>query len=275
MNNFSVPKRPQTAQSSQIDQSNVKPFVDWSPSIAEVDSLITGEPLMIQVYSPVGEIFQYPVDERTTVESLLTEHVWKEKFFAKEPDHELYWLYLHVDKSDNFDHCLSKDKKLLKIVAKTERLARKEDPEKQKVGTEEGGKRFSFTRKKTSKFLRKQTIAAQIETLNENWVEGSQLSALFIVKKRLFSALHLDKNVKTLPKKALNFLFHQVRMDYIEKNLLKRLSNYDDVSLLAALIMKIKYWGKILRSKDNSLSKDIVVKNIDYAIPPTFLREKP
>jgi hypothetical protein len=81
--------------------------------------------------------------------------------------------------------------------------------------------------------------------------------------------------VKTLPKKALNFLFHQVRMDYIEKNLLKRLSNYEDVSLLAALIMKIKYWGKILRSKDNSLSKDLVVKNIEYALPATFLREKP
>ena len=64
-------------------------------------------------------------------------------------------------------------------------------------------------------------------------------------------------------------------MDYIEKNLLKRLSNYEDVSLLAALIMKIKYWGKILRSKDNSLSKDLVVKNIEYALPATFLREKP
>jgi len=64
-------------------------------------------------------------------------------------------------------------------------------------------------------------------------------------------------------------------MDYIEKNLLKRLSNYEDVSLFAALIMKIKYWGKILRSKDNSLSKELVIKNIDYALPATFLREKP
>ena len=64
-------------------------------------------------------------------------------------------------------------------------------------------------------------------------------------------------------------------MDYIEKNLLKRLSNYEDVSFFAALVMKVKYWGKILRSKDNSLSKDLIVKNIDYAIPATFLREKP
>ena len=95
------------------------------------------------------------------------------------------------------------------------------------------------------------------------------------MKKRVFSSLHIDKNVKTLPKKALNFLFHQVRMDYIEKNLLKRLSNYEDVSLFAALIIKIKFWGKILRSKDNSLSKELVVKNIEYALPSTFLREKP
>jgi ribosomal 50S subunit-associated protein YjgA (DUF615 family) len=51
-------------------------------------------------------------------------------------------------------------------------------------------------------------------------------------------------------------------MDYIDKNLLKRLSNYEDVSLFAALIMKIKYWGKILRSKDNSLSKELLVKNV-------------
>lgn len=95
------------------------------------------------------------------------------------------------------------------------------------------------------------------------------------MKKRIFSSLHLDKNVKTLPKKALNFLYHQVRMDYIEKNLLKRLSNYDDVSLMAALILKIKYRGKILRSKDTSLSRDLIVKNIEYGIPATFLREKP
>ncbi len=95
------------------------------------------------------------------------------------------------------------------------------------------------------------------------------------MKKRIFSSLHLDKNVKTLPKKALNFLYHQVRMDYIEKNLLKRLSNYDDVSLMAALILKIKYMSKILRSKDTSLSRDLIAKNIEYGIPPTFLREKP
>lgn len=129
--------------------------------------------------------------------------------------------------------------------------------------------------KKTSKFLRKATIAAQMESMQENWVENAFLAPVLIVKKRIFSSLHCDKNVKTLPKKALGYLFHQVRMEYVEKNLLKRLSNYEDVSLMAALIMKVKYWGKILRSKDNSLQRDLVLKNIDYAIPSSFLREKP
>jgi hypothetical protein len=36
---------------------------------------------MIQVYTPVGDIFSYPVDETTTVETLLTQYIWKEKYF--------------------------------------------------------------------------------------------------------------------------------------------------------------------------------------------------
>jgi len=61
-------------------------------------------------------------------------------------------------------------------------------------------------------------------------------------------------------------------MDYIDKNLLKRLSNYEDVSLFAAFIMKIKYWGKILRSKDNTLSKELLVKNVILSSNLTFYR---
>ena len=55
-------------------------------------------------------------------------------------------------------------------------------------------------------------------------------------------------------------------MDYIEKNLLRRLSNYEDVSLLAALIFKIKYCGKFLRTKDNTLSNDLIIKNVLFKI---------
>jgi hypothetical protein len=66
-----------------------------------------------------------------------------------------------------------------------------------------------------------------------------------------------------------------MRIDYIEKNILRRLASYDDVSMIAACILKVKYWGKILRSKDNSLTKELIVKNIDYGIPSSFLKEKP
>jgi len=72
----------------------------------------------------------------------------------------------------------------------------------------------------------------------------------------------------------LNFLYHQVRLDYIDKNILRRLANYDSVSMIGACILKVKYWGKILRSKDNSLNNDLIVKNIGYAVPSSFLREK-
>lgn len=61
ISNCQVPKRPEQA----------KPYIDWTPSLAELDSLISGEPLTIQVYTPSGEIFQYQVDEATTVETLL------------------------------------------------------------------------------------------------------------------------------------------------------------------------------------------------------------
>lgn len=174
-----------------------------------------------------------------------------------------------MDRSDNFDVCLSKDKRVLKVISKYEKANREKDEEKV-----DDAKRFSFTRKKTSKFLRKQTIAAQMEKLTDNWAENSYPTAVFIVKKRVFSALHTDKNVKTLPKKALAFLYHQVRNDYIDKNLLKRQSTYEDVALMAAFIMKVKHFGKILRSKDNSLSKDLLTKSLDYAVPASFLREK-
>jgi hypothetical protein len=122
LQNFKIPKKSNNG-SNHLDSSvaSAKPIIDWAPSIAEIDSLITGEPLVIQVYTPVGEIFQYAVDESTTVESLLTLNIWKEKFFQKEPDSELYWLYKLVDKSDNFDQPLTKDKKILKILYKSEK----------------------------------------------------------------------------------------------------------------------------------------------------------
>lgn len=135
----------------------MKPYIDWPPSLPEIDAIMTGEPLLVQVYTPVGEIFQYPIDESTTVEGLMTEWVWKEKYFQKEPDREFYWLFKHVEKSDNFDVCLSKDKKILKLLSQSEKEGGKPPEGESNNGQ---GKRFSFMQKKTSKFLRKATIAA-------------------------------------------------------------------------------------------------------------------
>ena len=120
------------------------------------------------------------------------------------------------------------------------------------------GRRFSFIKKKSAKFLRKQTIVSSMEALSDNEYQ----STIFLIRKRIFTSLHHEKNVKTLAKKALNFLYHQVRIDYIEKNVLRKLCNYEDVSALGALILKVKYWGKILRSKDNSLTKELIIKNV-------------
>ena len=45
----------------------------------------------------------------------------------KEPDNELYWLFKHVEKSDNFDQPLSKDNKILKILYQNEKEERSQD----------------------------------------------------------------------------------------------------------------------------------------------------
>mmetsp|Transcript_30995 Transcript_30995/g.30460 ORF Transcript_30995/g.30460 Transcript_30995/m.30460 type:complete len:91 (-) Transcript_30995:109-381(-) len=66
-----------------------------------------------------------------------------------------------------------------------------------------------------------------------------------------------------------------MRMDFVEKKLLKKLRNIDEVVTLAACILKIKNWGKILRSKDNSLTKELIEKSMEFAVPSCFLNEKP
>ena len=152
------------ADQMQIHSSAGKPLIDWAPSFAEIDSLITGEPLVIQVYTPVGDIFSYHVDETTTVETLLTQHIWKEKYFQKEPDSEVYWLFKLVDKSDQFDQPLPKDRKILKILYKTEKQNSKRTSESSDLGSKQSllgqtaQQNANEERFKTSKFLRKQTI---------------------------------------------------------------------------------------------------------------------
>jgi hypothetical protein len=61
----------------------------------------------------------------------------------------------------------------------------------------------------------------------------------------------------------------------VEREILMRpnLSN-ENAILLAALALKVKFQTKILRSKENSLTQDIIAKNLDYCLPPSLLRDK-
>jgi SOS response regulatory protein OraA/RecX len=63
-------------------------------------------------------------------------------------------------------------------------------------------------------------------------------------------------------------------MDYIDKNLLRKLRTYEDVSLMAACVLRIKNWTKILRSKEQTLTHELIQKGIDYAVPASFISEK-
>jgi hypothetical protein len=125
----------------------------------------------------VGDIFSYHVDETTTVETLLTQHIWKEKYFQKEPDSEVYWLFKLVDKSDQFDQPLPKDRKILKILYKTEKQNSKRASESSDLGSKQSllgqtaQQNANEDRFKAAKFLRKQTIAARRESMDENWVD--------------------------------------------------------------------------------------------------------
>jgi len=42
-----LPKRPVLPLQNASDLLPVKPYINWAPCIAEMDSLITGEPLII------------------------------------------------------------------------------------------------------------------------------------------------------------------------------------------------------------------------------------
>ena len=37
--------------------ANHKPYIDWPPCFAEIENMITGEPIQICIYTPTGEVF--------------------------------------------------------------------------------------------------------------------------------------------------------------------------------------------------------------------------
>jgi hypothetical protein len=91
------------------------------------------------------------------------------------------------------------------------------------------------------------------------------------LKRRIFPSLYVHKNFKKLHKRSLEQTFCQVRADYVERNLLGDTCTPDDVVYLGALILKVRLQSKLLRSKLNKLSQDLILKHIDYAIPSSAL----
>lgn len=79
------------------------------------------------------------------------------------------------------------------------------------------------------------------------------------------------KNFKKFPIKLLDQTFCQIKIDYVEKNILKDICTPEDIILFGALILKVKLNAKILTSKQNKISIELILKNIDHAIPGFFL----
>jgi hypothetical protein len=96
-------------------------YINWAPSLMEIASVISGKPCEINILMPHGYSMTFPIDEYTTVESIMRTKIWPDKIFKKEPDPELYWLFRYEDDSELFDWPLTKDKRLLKLIYKLEK----------------------------------------------------------------------------------------------------------------------------------------------------------
>lgn len=104
-----------------------------------------------------------------------------------------------------------------------------------------------------------------------------QRKFVLLIRKRIFTSLHTlsPPNFKNLSNLARQFLYHQLRSDYIDREILMRPNLTSETAvILAALMLKIKFQTKILRSRDNSLTIEIIAKNLDYCLPESFMRDK-
>jgi hypothetical protein len=63
------------------------------------------------------------------------------------------------------------------------------------------------------------------------------------VRRRIFPSLfHFPtNNFKVLQSASKNFIFHQARLDYVEREILKATLSKENAVLLAALTLKVKY----------------------------------
>jgi hypothetical protein len=171
-----------------------------------------------------------------------------------EPDREFYWLFVKDD--EGFPMPVSKDKKIAKLIYEEEN-----ETQMKEEGIQIGQMRD----------FRRGSISSKMRAFSVTEKEHFCL----LIRKRIFSSLHTLPNFKNLTNPARNFLYHQIRQDYVEREILMKpnLSNENAV-LLAALSLKIKFQTKILRSKENSLTVDIISKNMEYCMPSRLLLDK-
>jgi hypothetical protein len=105
-----------------VHRESGRAYYDWPPSLYEIDSVFRDKSVAVQVMWPTGEHYSYSVNETTTIESLLRTKVWNESFFRKEPEASFYWLYTCEDDPNKFPKPLAREKKILKLMYKDEKL---------------------------------------------------------------------------------------------------------------------------------------------------------
>ena len=78
-----------------------------------------------------------------------------------------------------------------------------------------------------------------------------------------------------MSKEALNFLFNQVKSDYTDYEVLKMPKlGVEDACYFAAWALQVKRYKKILTSKDNTLKREEIKKNLEHCLPYSFLKDK-
>ena len=258
-------------------ESNLTGIATWPPSMLEIESLAAGQPLSVRIHLTNGEPISLNVDEGTTVETLLDRVRESHPYFKTEHETETFWLFrLHDSRGtdprgddagisgQSLDFPLPKDKKILKLMYLAERQSLLA---KQKEGTIESIKVRLSQSQRHDPASRLSVGRVQAKPLTPSDLQKCH----FVVKRRTFPSLYVFKNFKKLHERGLDQVFCQTRSDHVDKNMLQDVCAPDDVIYFGALILKVKLQSKILRSKQNKISSDLILKNIDYAIPGCFI----
>ena len=78
-------------------------------------------------------------------------------------------------------------------------------------------------------------------------------------------------NFKSLTKESLNFIFYQLKREYVEYEILRMpYLSLEHAHLLAALALQVKRYKKILTSKDNALKRQEISQSLNFCVPKTI-----